>query len=232
MKRLIKQLSPSRLAEFNANKRAIKQFAASLHLVYFGAVSQHSGDYQVIRGLTMSPHHKDKHYTVGTYQNYDLSLVHRTDTIHMPNKPKRTHTWLIMQFDLHNARDIPYFFVGLHAHSDTFYSNLFTKFSALRHHIFGAVHQLDASFAARYNVYTVPTHGISIEQLFDEETTRLISKHFGTLTFEVSDQTLYIYAEHRRITKKLLEIVLQNGLWLAQHIDERATTQSSLTEPE
>jgi hypothetical protein len=197
-------------------------FAETVGLVYFGHVNQRDDDDQLIRGLTLSHNHRDAHYSVGSLYKYDVALVERTDTIRYPNKPAHQHRWLVMQFDLHTVRDIPHVFLGLHTHSDAFYATLFAKFSTLQRAPLGTFGMYDRSFTDRYAIYTTPAESLTVERLFDTEMTKIVAQHFGTLTVEISDGCLYLYSEHARISKHLLETMLQNGIWLAKHIDERA----------
>ena len=222
MNKVLNRLLPSSVLLKRANKRAIMNFAEEVGLVYFGFVDQRADEHQLIRGLTLSTSHRDSHYCVGSLYKYDVALVDRTDTLDFPGKTSRSHRWLIMQFDLHNAKDLPHVFLGLHTHSDTFYATLFAKFGQLQRTPLGTFGMYDKSFTDKYAIYTTPAESLTVERLFDSEMTKTIAKHFGTLTIEISDGCLYLYSEHARISKSLLETMLQNGIWLAKHIDERA----------
>jgi hypothetical protein len=149
-------------------------------------------------------------------------LVERVDTIHFPGKPKKTHDWIIMTFDLHAPVDVPHVFMGLHTHSDTFYAQLFTKFSNLMKVPLGTFGAYDPAFVNKYAVYTEPAQSIAAERLFDHEITRTIAAHFGSLTVEIVDGSLYLYAEHQRPSMALLEKMIKYGVWLAQSIDIRS----------
>lgn len=222
MKHLIRRLMPASTLLRRANKRTIMQFAENVGLVYFGVVDQQSDDHPLIRGLTLSRHHRDNHYCVGSLYNYDIALVERTDVIRFPGKPNRDQVWLIMQFDLHTTADLPHIFLGLHTHSETFYANLFATFGQMQRAPLGTFGMYDKSFLDRYAIYTSPAESLTAERLFDNEMTKMLAAHFGSLTIEVVDGSLYLYSEHRRITQSLLETMLKNGAWLAKHLDDRA----------
>lgn len=222
MKRILRRLTPASTLLRRVNKRTIMQFAENIGLVYFGVVDQRSDEHPLIRGLTLSHHHRDNHYSVGSLYNYDIALVERTDVIKFPGKPDRELTWLIMQFDLHASTDLPHIFLGLHTHSDTFYANLFATFGQLQRAPLGTFGMYDKSFVDRYAIYTTPAESLTAERLFDTEMTKMLATHFGSLTIEVVDGSLYLYSEHRRITQSLLETMLKNGVWLAKHLDDRA----------
>lgn len=221
MRRLVGKLYTSALRQ-RATKRTILAFAEKMGLVYFGQVSQLEDDHPLIRGLTLSPKHRDRHYTVGTVQGYDLAFVERTDTIQFPGKPDSYHLWNIFQVDLHTTKDLPHIFIGLHSHSETFYAHLLTKFNQLKkttYGVFGAPHE---AFLKKYVLYTEPDETLTVERLLDHTITAEIGQHFGNLTIEISTGNLYLYSDNHTTSKKLLEVMLQNAIWLAEQIDERA----------
>lgn len=212
----------NRMRSGQQTKRILMKFAEDHGFVYFGHVDQHDDDHELIRGLTLSPRHRDRHYTVGTFEGYDIAMLERTDTITYPGKPDEKQNWFIMQFDLKNNKDLPHVFIGLKTHSPTFYSHLLTKFKVLQPVPLGTFGMYDAQFTQRYSVYTAPAEALNAERLFDQASTTLIAKHFGSLTLEVVDGYLYLYSNHRRTTSQLVTTMLQNGVWLSRHIDERA----------
>lgn len=215
----VKALVPSRVLQSRLHRRVFMQFAEKVGLVYFGYVDQRSDEHRLIRGLTVSARHRDNHYCIGSYNGYDIMLVERSDTIHFPGKPSRTHNWIIMTFDLHTSRDIPHIFLGLHGHNETFYAHLFTKFSQLTKIPLGTFGQHVPQFMQKYAVYTEPAHMVAIEQLLHPEITKIIAESFGALTAEIADGCVYIYAEHTHPNMQLLERMMMNGLWLAKVID-------------
>ena len=223
MKKILNRILPRDVILRRANKRVIMSFAENVGMVYFGHVNHREEEHQLIRGLTLSTTHRDDHYSVGSLYKYDVALVERTDTLHYPDKPSQTHHWLIMQFDLQTTADIPHVFLGLHTHGATFYSNLFAKFAQLQRAPLGTFGMYDEAFTNKYAIYTTPAESLTVERLFDTEMTKTLAKHFGTLTVEISDGCIYLYSEHSRVSKHLLEAMLQNGIWLARHIDERAS---------
>lgn len=222
MKRSISIPFSKQLALSRANKRAMMHFAEAMGMVYFGHVDRNSDDAQLIRGLTVSSHHRDKHYSVGSLYGYDVAFVERTDRITFPGKIPSDHRWTIMQFDLHTSNDLPHIFLGLHTHSEAFYASLFAKFSTLQRAPLGTFGMYDPAFTDRYAIYTKPAESLTAERLFDAEVTRTLLRHFGTITLEVHEGSLYLYSEHKRVTIALLETMLKNGIWLAKHLDERA----------
>lgn len=218
---LIRSLAPAKVIQSRLHKHVFMYFAEKMGLVYFGYVDQQSDDHRLVRGLTLSARYRDNHYCIGTFQNYDVTLVERTDTIKFPGKPAKTHTWIIMTFDLHTSYDFPHVFLGLHSHSETFYAHLFTKFSHLSKVPLGTFGAYDQSFMRRYAIYSQPAKSLEAEKIFDQETAKVIAERFGSLTVELADNCLYLYAEHQRPTEALLERMLKYGVWLAATIDTR-----------
>jgi hypothetical protein len=220
-KYFLKAMAPSKVLQSRLHKRVYMNFAEKVGLVYFGYVDQRSDDHRLVRGLTLSPNHRDNHYCIGTFQNYDITLVERMDTIKFPGKPVKNHTWIIMEFDLRTKVDLPHVFLGLHSHSETFYAHLFTKFATLVKAPLGTFGTYDPAFLNRYAVYTEPAKTLEAERIFDQETAKVIAQQFGSLTIEVSENCLYLYAEHQRPTEALLERMIRYGVWLAESIDTR-----------
>jgi hypothetical protein len=127
-----------------------------------------------------------------------------------------------MTFDLHTTTDLPHIFLGLHTHSDTFYAHIFTKFNQLNKAPLGTFGVYDPGFMNKYSIYTEPSQTIQAEKLIDPQTAATIGAHFGSLTAEIVDGALYVYAENHRPTVHLLEKMMQYGAWLATVIDANA----------
>lgn len=206
---------------------AILAFASEYGFVHFGYVNQMEDGHRLIRGLTVSTAHHDQHFCVGTYDNYDVSFVERSDHLRQSKgrfaKKRSLHRWLIMEFDLHTRHDLPHIFIGLKRHSDFFYQQLLTKYPALRQLYLNNLGAHSAEFLAKYHTYGNAEHILTIEKLVRPEVSELITKHFGSLAIEIRHQSLYIYAEHITVTKSILDTMLKNGVWLAHRIDEQAS---------
>ena len=219
----LKTLVPAKVIQSSLHKRVFTQFADKYGLVYFGYVDQRSDEHRLVRGLTVSGSYRDNHYCIGSFGGYDITLVERSDTLHFPGKPSKNHTWIIMEFDLHTSEDLLHLFVGLHTHSDAFYSHLFTKFSHLTKVPLASYGGYDPQFLQRYAVYSSPSQFESAHQFISPDMAKIISEHFGSLTFEIVENCLYVYTEHQHPTSQLLEKMLKNGMWLAKIIDTPGT---------
>lgn len=218
----ISAFTPSKVIQARLRRRIILQFAEKIGLVYFGYVDQRSDDHRLVRGLTVSSKHRDNNYCLGSFEGYDITLVERTDTIEFPGKPAKQHEWIIMTFDLHANVDLPHVFMGLHTHGEAFYAQLFTKFSTLSKVPLGTLGVYEGAFAARYSLFASPSQALSAERLFSPTVARTIIDQFGSLTIEIADGVLYVYAEHQRLTPALLGKMLSNGLWLARTLDSES----------
>jgi hypothetical protein len=202
-------------------RQAIIKFAAKFGFVYFGHVDQHDDEHHIIRGLTVSSSYQDEHYSVGSFDGYDISLVDRYDMISRPNKAIKTHRWLIFEFDLHNGKDLPHIFLGGHSHVGTPYEKLFTSLPSMQKVPLGTFGIHSEEFTKRYSLYASATQFIEVERLFSTEITRTIAAHFWPLSIEIYEGSLYIYSDNNTVSANLLETMLKNGLWLATQIDER-----------
>ncbi|HEU0266462.1 MAG TPA: hypothetical protein VFQ70_02450, partial [Candidatus Saccharimonadaceae bacterium] len=131
------------------------------------------------------------------------------------------YEWLIMTLDLHMLVDLPHIFVGLHTGDETFYGNVFTKFSRLAMVPLGTLGLHDSRFLSRYTIYAPPEQALSAERLFRPEITKAIGESFGNLMIEINDGTLYLYGEQFRPTIHMLERMLQLGVWLASALDRQ-----------
>lgn len=223
LKRTIKKVSPSHLIAKRKDKATVVEFGEQFGLVYFGFVSQQDDEHKLVRGLTLSTKHTDAHYCIGTYDNYDVTFVERRDNItDTRSSHKIAHQWHIMTFDLHTSLELPHVFVGRHSHSESFYKQLFTKYSSLRSLLLGNLGAYKAEFLSEYRVYGQPAKIIEIESLLSPLAAEMVTKHFGTLAIEIKNSTLYVYSEKPRLSLPLLEAMIKNGVWLARHIDMNA----------
>lgn len=205
--------------------RVYRAFAAKTGLVYFGYVDQRNDEHSLIRGMTVSTKHRDNHYCIGSFEDYDVTLVERVDTIHLPGKTAKTHNWIIMTFDLHTSIELPHVFIGSHNHSETFYAQLFTKFNHLAKVPMEDTGIHSDAFTKKHTIYTKPDQVLHAEHLFNPTLTKVIGEQFGAFAVEIYDRTLYVYVENHRPTNALLEGLLSKGIWLAKSIDIQAEDQ-------
>ena len=214
-------LGPVKLAGSHLHRKVFQKFADRLGFVYFGYVDQRDDEHRLIRGLTLSPNHRDDHYTIGTYHNYDVTLCERTDTIEYSDGPRETKKWLIMAVDLHHLRDAPHVFIGQKKYSQAFYTHILTKFAYFQRFIPGSTMPYAEGFGQHFVTYSSPTHFIEAERLFGGQISETLSQHFSDFSFELAEQVLYIYSENIRATDSLLSRMLQCAAWLASELDTK-----------
>ncbi len=200
-------------------RRTIKHFADKMGLLYFGLVDQHSDEHHVVRGLTVSATHQDESYTVGTYEGYDITLVDRLDTLQQPDGTTKQHNWLILEVMLHTKKDIPHIFLGKHDDMSTTYAALTTTFGALQPIQLGTFENYSPEFTSRYGLFATPTHAIEVERLFPAAVARTIGAHFWPLSAEIYEGAIYLYAANQSISSSLLDMLVNDGIWLAHHLD-------------
>jgi hypothetical protein len=225
--KLTKNISMRNSVATRRRKAAILKFVHAFGFVYFGHVDQHDDEHHIIRGLTVSSSHQDEHYSVGSFDGYDVSLVDRYDIVKKPNDALRTHQWLIVEVDLHNGKDIPHIFLGSHSHTDSSYAKLFTSVPNLQPVPLGTFAPHSDEFTNRYSLFAAPSQFIEVERLFTAEVTRTIAAHFWPLAAEVYDNALYIYTDTKNLSPKLIETMVQNGVWLASKLDEHSYTSAT-----
>ncbi|MGH7930399.1 MAG: hypothetical protein ACREQV_21720, partial [Candidatus Binatia bacterium] len=67
----------SRLVQAGSNGRAIRRFIKRFDLVYFGKVDHRYDEHAVLRGVTASAQHIDRHFAVGNIKGRDISILER-----------------------------------------------------------------------------------------------------------------------------------------------------------
>lgn len=204
------------------DKRVITKFVKKMGFVYFGSVNQHHDDHRIVRGFSVSSTHHDNHYSVGAIDGYDVTLVDRSDTTRDDDGKKVAFNLMIIEIDLHTANDIPHIFISAKNHDPKPYINLFRTFPALKEVDMGTFEPYGPEFTSRYDIFAKPTQAIEVERLFPASSARIIGAHFWPFSAEVHEKTVYMYADNERVTSNLLDALIENGVWLAKHLDLQA----------
>lgn len=204
------------------NKRIIQKFTKKVGMLYFGSVDQRSDDHQVIRGFTVSATHKDSHYSVGTFKNYDIALVNRSDILTHPSESPKEYDWLVLSVRLHNQNDLPHMFIKAKQHNDKAYELLFDIFPVMQEIKLGVFEDYGEEFTSRFALYSQPSKAIECEKLLPASTARTLSAHFWPLSIEICDNILYVCSDSQRVDEHLLDNMLKDGLWLAASLDNRS----------
>jgi len=213
----------SRFVSNNRTRRHIvDRFTSKIGMMYFGTVSQHEDEHEMIRGFTVSHSHEDNHYSVGTVGGYDVSLVDRSDSVWNNDGTMSVQNWMIMAFKLKTKQNLPHFFIGARGHIDKPYETFFTTFPNFHPTHLGTFEDYGADFIGKYALYSRPNMAIMTERLIPPSAARTISGHFWPLSMEQNEHVLYVYSAGQKVTLQLLESILENGLWLAAHIDRQS----------
>lgn len=221
LKNIARKLKPVTVIEARVHRKVFRDFAEKIGFVYFGFVDQRDDEHRVIRGLTLSPSHRDDHYSIGTYHGYDIAMCERIDTIKEPGFPSEPKKWLIMTADLHRKHELPHIYVGKATDSQGFYRYVMTKFPHIQKMTPGAVTPYSLKFRENFTIYTTPTHFVLVEQLFGSQLESMLAEHFAGFSFEIFESTLYVYSEQQKATTELLSRMLQCAAWLASELDKR-----------
>lgn len=200
-----------------ATRQIIKQFASKYHLVYFGHVDPREDDYELVRGLTVSTHHTDNHYTVGSFQNRDVILVERRNTLTFPNKPDTTYRWLILQLDVKRT-NLPHLFIDCNHHDATFYANAFLAKQGMQD-MSGYFGGVSPTFAQKAKLFANPTKYTEVGELLTPAIAETLAGHFAQFDYEFFDDTILVYASNPVPTPLLLDDMLRVGTWLADTVD-------------
>ena len=217
--KVVRSVIPPQLRGNKAIKRMVSDFAERFNMVYFGYVNQLSDEHRIVRGLTVSTQHRDDHYCIGTFKHYDVVFVERTDTLLTST---HTHTWHIMEFDLKSTADIPHLFIGSSRHGLGFHSLLKAKYSSMLPVQLGMTGRYTDDFTHYFNMYVAPAEAIAAEQIVTPEVATMIATHFKGLVIEITADALYVYSEKSHLSPQLLDVMLINGAWLADMIDQKS----------
>lgn len=196
-------------------RRLLRQFAEKNGLVHFGDVDQHEDDHRVVRGFTASPTHNDSSFMTGTFEDRDISLVDRFDMVFKGDHLVTKHRWLIGEFRLASS-DVPHIFLSPEHDSHVHYDKVFTAFRYLDRLSIDASQEL----TSRYKILGSPSKQQEIEQLLDERVRVVIGAHFWPLAVELFEGSLYLYSCDRILSHHSLEVMLKNGTWLSQVLDD------------
>ena len=217
-KHTLQKVTPTNIIDKNLQRKTIMSFVEKHGLVYFGYVNHLTDEHRLIRGLTVSPHQRDNHYAIGSFDGYDVAFVQRTVRDGLSKKSK-SYKWLVFEIDLHSQIDLPHIFIGSNAHSGDFYKKLFSTFVYFRQNKLSIFDQKSSSINNKYSLYTAPAYLVSARNLIREELAEQIAINFYPLAIEISSGSIYVYADNQRATTSLLTKMLKNSVWLAQQID-------------
>lgn len=201
-----------------ARGKTLRRFTSKVGFVYFGTVDQRVDEHDVIRGLTVSTTHRDTHYAVGSYDDYDISMVDRFDVSYDAARKPVEHSWVIIQVTLQYAT-LPHVFFKPWGSNSSSYNKLFTAFNNL--HVIDNVlyKQHSTEFHARYELYARIAQALPLEDTLTPEVTQAIATRFWPHAIEIYQGKLYVYITEHRLNETVLHSTLQSASWLAGVLD-------------
>lgn len=203
----------------NNSGQAIRKFIKRFDLVYFGHVDHRYDEHAVVRGVTASARHVDRHFAVGNIKGRDISILERTNTLFFPGKGEQHYTWIIVQVDLKVGMEIPHIFIDAHHHDEIFYANLFVNFSNF-HNAQSLFTNHDPMFNKRFKTYTPKDKLDDVRHVMTTEITGMLAHHFIHFDYEIQNDTLYIYNSNAEVHEHDIERMARIGLWLAERLEK------------
>jgi hypothetical protein len=198
----------------------LRRFDKQVGFVYFGNISQHDDDESTILGFTASLTHDDAHYSVGTFEDYDVRIVDRFDIIKVANAAHR-QLWTIIEVSLKTSGQPHIAFVPTGREAGE-YSRLFSTYSHLLplNSMVAAYHH-SPELHGRYQILARTTFAREVERMFDSPAIVSVGAHFWPHGIEVHRGKLYVYLTQSDLTVPVLGAALQSSVWLAELIDKR-----------
>jgi hypothetical protein len=212
----------------NKVKKLFKDVSEEYDLVYFGNVSQHSDEHQMVRGFTLSPSHVDRHYCVGTVSGRDVILLERTDTISFPDRPSKAYTWVILQVDLTVKSPLHVMLNSFH-YEEPVYATLFTKLHHLHKFDAAALSHLDKAFTRAFTVYAALQYIDRLSEVIGIDTASVMGHHFKGLDYEIIEDELIVYVPAVTPTHRDIDHLFKAGVWLAGEIEKSLRLGDSST---
>lgn len=211
---LNRRLKKANLLGCKREDRMYSSFAKEYGLIWFKNLNNKSEDIKV-KGLTLCLDHKDYDYLIGSYDGYDVVLVKRINRLFYKGKIFENR-FLILSIELKN-KNRPHVIMATTDHKEVFFKEVLGKFRNLKE-LF--ISDEASNFDKYYHVYSTLSDALIMEDLFSKEVLSIIETHIRPLDIELDNKTLYLYAKEQLVTKKLLETMLENGVWLARKMDK------------
>jgi hypothetical protein len=206
-------------SQLRARGATLQTFSAHIGLVTFGTVHQHDDDHDAIRGFTASLTHRDTHYSVGTYNDFNIRLVNRFDSINIAGNPHHEQLWTVLEIEL-NHTNLPHMFFVPTGREAGEYGRLYATHPTMTPLNSMLLDNKSPEFHGRFQILAHATHSREIEMMFTSPFIVGIASRFWPHGIEIENGKLLIYITEHRLTKAVLELALASGLWLAETIDE------------
>lgn len=212
-------LAPRLLGRHISHRKLFHDLAARHDLVYFGRINKNEAEEHMVRGVTFSHRHTDDHCVIGNLNGHDVIMLERTDVISFPGRPDERYQWTILQVDLDESTHLPQTFIDARHYDSNFYNSLFTKFARLSpvDHYFEEGY--DETFASRFNCYAPSDSADLLPLLLTPDVAAVMAHHFAHFDVEWFQDRLLIYLAKRQPNAHNLDLMLREGLWLADQLE-------------
>lgn len=197
------------------DRAAFGKIADEYDLVYFGTVDPRvDADYQVVRGLTLSPNVRDENYTTGNVYDYEVAFLQRSRKVVDRAGRQMNRKWTILQVQLKTI-SVPRFLIDGRIRTNEYGSVLAAtqRWQEINWQHFSP------DFSRLFATYTRPEYVGLISSFLRPEVQSMLAGHFAQFDYEFLDDKLIIYATNADITLQALDHMLRIGLWLARQLD-------------
>lgn len=217
--RLIHNVRTGGIVKTLSRARMYRAACERYGLVYFGSVDAQSDEHTMVRGLTVSAQHKDRHYCVGSIEGYDVILLERSDQLYFPYKQPESYRWTILQIDLERTH-LPHVFIDAHQHQSAFYDALFAKYPQMKQNDTHLFADHDSRFTHAFTTHSSPQDVPRMLPILTYEVTATLGHHFPHYDFELYDDKLLVYSSNRPPTKPVIDNMFRAGIWFAREIEK------------
>lgn len=224
MKWLQRIEQPLKAAGSVAEKKLMRDFAHKFGLVYFGTINARNDEYELVRGVTLHPTHHDRHFIIGNYKGYDITLLQRHVELSHPHHESGHYKWSIVQADLHQRR-LPHILITAQHHDRLFFDNLEIKLANFQR--LNAELIPDQAFARHFSVFTATDGLDEVPGILTPQIMAALVRYFKGFDVEMFDDQVIVYTAQQRLTTPLLQEMLREALWLAMHLDEQVAGQTA-----
>lgn len=200
-------------------KQIIKAADETYSLIYFGGVSQTDDEHKPVKGVTFSPQHVDRHYSVGTVEGFDVTLLERTDSLSMPGKSTEDYRWTLLRVELKPSIKLDHVLIDTAQHEQAYYAKLFAKFGRLHpaNHCFSV--PAYGEFSGVFHTYTTPDSLDHLAGLISPETAQTLLQHFPRFDVEWFDNQIIISTPEPLANQQTIEMMLREALWLGRYFE-------------
>lgn len=232
--RLIHNVKTGGVVKSLSRARSYRDVCNRYDLVYFGTVNAQSDEHMMVRGLTVSAQHVDRHYCVGSVEGFEVILLERTDQLYFPYKKPESYRWTILQIDLDHV-NLPHVFLDSRQHQSAFYDAFFAKYPQMRRTDVNLLADHDPRFTRGFTTLCSIQDNSLVAQILSYEITATLGHHFSRYDFELFEDKILVYSSNRTPTRAVIDDMMRAGIWFAREIENLyhpATNSSDSVEPQ